>query len=126
MQLVVLNKHRVSYFYQLTISDLHEHFFPEISPPLFFIYRKLKPLNETAKDREVDTLIFPTLRKVKKMCLRSGYPKPPCTPEKKIVCYSHGHVWYIQKCSTEANSKTETCSCINGKGMKYILFHFCA
>uniref|UniRef100_A0A069DML9 Sulf extracellular sulfatase n=1 Tax=Clytia hemisphaerica TaxID=252671 RepID=A0A069DML9_9CNID len=72
---------------------------------------KLKPvgLNET-KSQEVDTLMFPSLRKIQKLCLKYGYPKPPCTPEKKIVCYSSGDQIYVQKCSVEV-SETERCSC---------------
>uniref|UniRef100_A0A7M5UVW7 Uncharacterized protein n=1 Tax=Clytia hemisphaerica TaxID=252671 RepID=A0A7M5UVW7_9CNID len=45
-----------------------------------------------------------------KLCLKYGYPKPPCTPEKKIVCYSSGDQIYVQKCSVEV-SETERCSC---------------
>ena len=69
---------------------------------------------------EVDTLIFPSLRKVQKLCLKYGYPSPPCTPEKKVVCYANGNVWYVQKCLVEER-ETERCSCTEDQGLFYIL-----
>lgn len=73
---------------------------------------KLKPLSEMStelKTDELDTLIFPSVRKVQKICSRFNYPKLPCTGDKKFVCYMKDDVWYVKKCQVQQEAKKCPC-----------------
>jgi len=79
---------------------------------------KLPPTLKPANTSNIEQLDFPTITKVQKICSKQGHPKPPCTPEKKFVCYTKGNTWYLERCAKGDRRKSVACTCpIEQKGL---------
>lgn len=76
--------------------------------------RKLLPKrNETVIKTNTDarSTIIPSVRNIQTECMKRGYPKPPCTSRKEVVCYTIGNTWYLQRCQRQDKIKSAGCYC---------------
>lgn len=84
----------------------------------FFIDRKMKTNTVAKRSDPVERLVFPSERKINKMCSSRHYPKPPCTSEKKFTCHAKNGSWYLQSCAVDKSRPSTSCYCtvqISGK-----------
>lgn len=78
----------------------------------FLVERGKMKTNTVAKRSDpVERLVFPSERKINKMCSSRHYPKPPCTSEKKFTCHAKNGSWYLQSCAVDKSRPSTSCYC---------------